>query len=480
MRLSQLLKELKYEGTAPEGEIGLITDDSRKVRPGCAFVCIRGKQFDGHGAAREALEAGAVCVIAEHDTGIQPQLLVENSREAYALLCAAFFGNPAEKLTLVGVTGTNGKTTATSLLKGIFDSAGYQTGLIGTNANWVGGEEYPAALTTPDPWELHGLFAKMRDAGCTHCFMEVSSQALDQRRVAGLRFKAGVFTNLTQDHLDYHGTFEAYVRAKKRLFSQCDIAILNIDDEAGPFMARDSGALPVTYSLSRDNADYTAKNIALRADGVAYELVGRGIIGRVRFGVPGAFSVYNSLAAACTALELGLALPQVLQVLERSSGVKGRMEVVPTGLPCTVLIDYAHSPDSLENALRALRETTTGRLIAVFGCGGDRDKTKRPIMGRIAAEQADVIVVTSDNPRSEDPEAIIEDILAGIPKNRAHVFVQPDRKLAIALALKKARAGDVVLLAGKGQETYQILATGKIHMDEREIVRECLMLNAKC
>ena len=474
MKLSEILKELKYEGTAPEGEIALITDDSRKVSPGCVFVCIRGKRFDGHSAAGQAIAAGAVCVVAERDTGAAPRLLVKNSREAYALLCAAFYGFPARKLTLVGVTGTNGKTTTSTLLKKIFDHAGRKTGLVGTNVNMADQQEFPAALTTPDPWELHALFAKMREAGCTHCFMEVSSQALDQMRLAGLEFKAAIFTNLTQDHLDYHGTLEAYTQAKRMLFSQCETAVVNMDDEAGPQMLENSGAAPVTYSLSRDDADYTAKNVSLRADGVSYELVGRGIIGRVKFGVPGAFSVYNSLAAACAALELGLELPQVLQALERSNGVTGRMEVVQTGTPYTVVIDYAHSPDSLENALRALRETTTGRLITVFGCGGDRDKAKRPVMGRIAAERSDVVVVTSDNPRSEDPDAIIADILEGIPKNRAHVLVQPDRKLAVAQALKKAREGDVVLLAGKGQETYQILATGKIHMDEREIVRELL------
>jgi len=230
----------------------------------------------------------------------------------------------------------------------------------------------------------------------------------------------------------------------------------------------------VTYSLSRNDADYTAKNLALRADGVAYELVGRSIIGRVRFGVPGTFSVYNSLAAACTALELGLELPQVMQALEDSEGVKGRMEVVPTDTPYTIIIDYAHSPDGLENILTALRETTAGRLITVFGCGGERDRGKRPIMGKIAAEYSDIVVVTSDNPRSEDPDAIIAEILEGMPK-RAHVFVLPDRRLAIAQALKKAREGDVVILAGKGQETYQVLATGKIHMDEREIVQELLI-----
>ena len=473
MRLSQLLKDVEYRGTVPEEEIRFVTDDSRKAALGCVFVCIKGRQFDGHSAAAQAIAAGAVCVVAEQDTGAAPQIIVENTRKAYALLCAAYFGHPSRMLTLIGVTGTNGKTTTTCLLKGIFDSAGYTTGLIGTNANMVDQKELPAVFTTPDPWDLQDLFAQMVLAGCSHCFMEVSSQAMDQQRVAGLAFKVGVFTNLTQDHLDYHGTLEAYREAKQTFFSQCETAIVNIDDEAGPQMLQHSSAVPVTYSLSRNDADYTAKNLALRADGVAYELVGRSIIGRVRFGVPGTFSVYNSLAAACTALELGLELPQVMQALEDSKGVKGRMEVVPTDTPYTVIIDYAHSPDGLENILTALRETTAGRLITVFGCGGERDRGKRPIMGKIAAEYSDIVVVTSDNPRSEDPDTIIAEILEGMPK-RAHVFVQPDRRLAIAQALKKAKEGDVVILAGKGQETYQVLASGKIHMDEREIVQELL------
>ncbi|MDR3313726.1 MAG: UDP-N-acetylmuramoyl-L-alanyl-D-glutamate--2,6-diaminopimelate ligase [Oscillospiraceae bacterium] len=472
MLLHELLQELRptpafaFDASAA---VAFITDDSRKAAPGCVFVCIKGARSDGHSHAAEALAAGALCVVAQVDTGLDRQVLAEDTRAAYALLCAAFYGYPARRLCLIGVTGTNGKTTTAFLLKQIFDFAGYKTGLIGTLVNMVGETESPATLTTPDPWDLQGLFAQMQAAGCTHCFMEVSSQALEQRRVEGVAFKAGVFTNLTQDHLDYHGTLENYRAAKAQLFRQCEIALVNLDDEAAPAMLEDSAARPVYYSIRRDAADYTAKNVQCHAGGVLYELVGRSVIGRVRFAVPGAFSVYNSLAAACTALELGLELPLVLQALEASRGVRGRMENVPTGTDYTVLIDYAHSPDGLENVLQALRGFAQGRLITVFGCGGDRDKTKRPIMGRIASELSDIIIVSSDNPRSEDPEAIIADILAGI-KSKASVFVEPDRILAIKLALKRARAGDIVLLAGKGQETYQILASGKIHLDEREII----------
>lgn len=473
MRLFELFHGIAYRGTAPlDAEITLVTDDSRKVRPGSVFVCIKGRHFDGHSKAAEAILSGAACVVAEEETGASPQLLVENTRAAYALICAAFYGNPARKLHLVGITGTNGKTTTAFVLKELFDRAGYKTGLIGTLQNMVGPKEYPAELTTPDPWELHALFAEMVAAGCTYCFMEVSSQALDQRRVEGLRFKAAVFSNLTQDHLDYHGSFENYLQAKRKLFLQSEIGIINLDDDAGLRMIEGTGVRQVSYSMFRNDADYTAKKVRLSPGGVAYELVGRGMIGSVRFGVPGGFSVYNSMTAACAALELGLELPQVLEGLAAGGGVKGRMEVVPNGWGLTVVIDYAHTPDGLDNALRALRETTEGRLITVFGCGGDRDKTKRPLMGRIAAEQSDVTIITSDNPRSEDPQAIIEDVLAGVKGRGKKVYTEPDRRRAIALALKKARAQDVVLLAGKGQETYQVLATGKVHMDEREIVKE--------
>ncbi|MDR2753482.1 MAG: UDP-N-acetylmuramoyl-L-alanyl-D-glutamate--2,6-diaminopimelate ligase [Oscillospiraceae bacterium] len=480
MQLFELIHKIAYRGVPPlDAAVTLVTEDSSKVGPGSVFVCVEGAHADGHAHAREAIKKGAVCVVAQKETGAEPQILVEDTRRAYAQMCAAFFGHPAKKLTLIGITGTNGKTTTAFLLKQIFDRAGFCTGLIGTLTNMVGPKTREAVLTTPDPWTLHGLFAEMLAAGCTHCFMEVSSQALDQHRVEGVWFRAGVLSNLTQDHLDYHKTFENYFAAKQKLFRQCALGIVNLDDPAGPQMLKGSGARAVTYSVRNDQADYTAKNIRLQADGVAYELVSRRLIGRVRFGVPGLFSVYNSMAAACAALELGLSLPTVLEALGECTGVKGRMEVVPTEKDFTVLIDYAHTPDGLENILKALNETTQGRVICVFGCGGDRDKTKRPIMGQVAATYADIAVVTSDNPRSEDPNAIIADILTGVAKikTRAQVIAEPDRRAAIAQALKKAKPGDTVVLAGKGQETYQILATGKIHMDEREIVREVLSPN---
>ena len=474
MKLKTILEGLVCSGYTSDEEINFITDDSRKVRPGCLFVCIKGAKFDGHSVALEALNNGAVAVVVQRDLGIERQILFDNTRSAYSLLCSAFFGNPAEKLEMVGVTGTNGKTTTCFILKDIFDLAGHKTGLLGTVKNMVCDREYPAALTTPDPYELFRLLAEMADAGCEYCFMEVSSQALDQRRVDAIHFRAAVFTNLTQDHLDYHGSFENYKAAKKSLFSRTDIAILNYDDPECGYLLEGIDCRRITYSALKDESSYSAKNIRLRSDSVEYELVGDGIIGRVHFGVPGRFSVYNSMAAAVCARELGVDLNTVLDNIAQCKGVKGRMEVVPTGTDYTVIIDYAHTPDGLKNVLTSLRETVQGRIICLFGCGGDRDRTKRPIMGSIVAEYADIPVVTSDNPRTENPDLIIEDILAGMGTGRK--YVEANRKKATALALSKAKAGDVVVLAGKGHEDYQILGTEKVHYDEREIVREILKI----
>ena len=470
MLISKLLERLNVASAYTDAPVTDVTDDSRRVRRGTVFVCIRGAHFDGHDAALQAEADGAVLVVAERDTGASNQILVQNTRSAYAHLCAAFYGYPAEKLHLIGVTGTNGKTTTTMLLKGILDRAGYRTGLIGTVQNMVGAQSYPAALTTPDCKELHRLFADMAAAGCTHCVMEVSSQALDQRRVDGCHFDLAVFTNLTQDHLDYHKTFENYLAAKRRLFEMADTAVVNADD---PHAAAVTAGLPVkviTFSAKRDDCDYTAKNIKCTAGAVQYELLGKGRIARVRVKIPGHFTVYNSMGAAICAVEAGLDFDRVMTLVGEARGVPGRVEVVDTDTPYTVIIDYAHSPDGLENVLTSLREVAPARILTVFGCGGDRDKTKRPKMGRIVGALSDVAIVTSDNPRTEDPEAIVQDILAGMDGCRAKKIVLVDRTEAIRKALSVAKAGDVVLLAGKGHETYQILATGKIHYDEREIV----------
>ncbi len=479
MLLSKLLERFGVHQAYRDEEITCITDNSKNIVPGCVFVCIRGARFDGHTAAVAAAAQGAAAVIAERDTGAENQILVPNTREAYGLLCQAFYGYPAEKLTMIGITGTNGKTTTAFLIKQILDSCGIKSGLIGTVKNMVGSQECPAHLTTPDPLELNRLLAEMVGAGCTHCVMEVSSQALDQGRVKGIRFSVAGFTNLTQDHLDYHKTFEAYRSAKHKLFEQAETAVLNIDDPNAMEMVRGTACKVITLSTKSDTADYTAKNITHRTQGVSYELVTTGQIGRVRIGIPGGFTVYNSMLAAVCCMAAGIPFERAVAALGTAGGVPGRIEVVPTGTDYTVIIDYAHSPDGLENILRSLREICgAGRLITVFGCGGDRDKTKRPKMGKIAQELSDICVVTSDNPRSEDPGQIIRDILAGMREDAEHVIVEPDRTRAIARALGMAQAGDIVLLAGKGHETYQILGTGKIHFDEREKIREILKIES--
>ncbi len=474
MKISEVMNGIRSYDIYEDREVTFITDNSKKVAEGCIFVCIKGARFDGHDVAAQMLEQGAVCVVCERDLGLPNQIVVENTRKAISLMCANYFGRPADKLRLIGITGTNGKTTTAFLIKNMLSKLGKKSGLIGTVKNMAGDKEYPAALTTPESFELHSLFNEMVNDGCEYCVMEVSSQALAQYRVEGLHFAAGIFTNLTQDHLDYHGTFENYAEAKSMLFTQSDICILNLDDEHAMSMLRNTDGRMVTYSVNQDESDYTAKYIRYKNDGIEYELVTMGYVERVKVGIPGEFTVYNSMAAAVTLIELGFDFSKVLYALSLSEGVKGRIEVVPTDTDYTVIIDYAHSPDGLKNIISSLRKIAKARIITVFGCGGDRDRTKRPIMGAIAAKLSDVIVVTSDNPRTEDPDAIIEDILAGIKGSKVRKIVESDRTMAIKAAMEEAETDDIVLLAGKGHETYQIFGTEKIHYDEREVVKDIL------
>lgn len=474
MKLSQVLKDVKVKNEYKDVEIKDITADSRQVEEGYLFVCIKGASFDGHSVAEEMLQKGAAAVVCEHDLGLENQVIVEDTRMAYSPICAAFFGNPADSLKLIGLTGTNGKTTTTFLIKQILENVGKKCGLIGTVQNMVGSEIYPAHYTTPDPYELQSLFRKMVDASCEYCIMEVSSQALAQGRVEGIHFYIGAFTNLTQDHLDYHKTWENYFEAKKLLFKACDIAVTNVDDEYGLKIVDGCACKVVTYGVDNMKADYTARNVRFSSEGVKYDLIGEKI-GRVNCPIPGRFSVYNSLSATSVALTLGVDFTDVLEAISKSNGVKGRIEVVPTpNQDYTVIIDYAHSPDGLENIISSLKEIAKGRVVTVFGCGGDRDKTKRPKMGKIAADLSDFCVVTSDNPRSENPSDIIKDILEGMKDSKTPYKVVENRKEAIAWAMKNAKKDDIILLAGKGHETYQILPTGTIHFDEREAVAEVL------
>lgn len=473
MKLTEVLNGIKTKNEFAEAEIADVTQDSRLVKPGSLFICIKGNTFDGHSVAADMVKNGAAAVVCEHDLGLENQVVVENTRAVYSEICANFFGNPAEKLKLIGVTGTNGKTTTTFLVKQILENAGKKVGLIGTVQNMVCDEVYPAKYTTPDPHELQKLFSLMVKAGCEYCVMEVSSQALAQGRVNGLTFEIAAFSNLTQDHLDYHKTWENYFKAKRMLFEQCKTAVTNKDDKYGLEIVAGLPCKVVTYAVNNNDADYVAKNVKFKASGIEYELVSEKI-GRVNCPIPGRFSVYNSLCAASIALTLGIEFEEVLGAISKSTGVKGRIEVVPTNTDYTVIIDYAHSPDGLENIITSLREIAKGRVVTVFGCGGDRDKTKRPKMGKIAAELSDFCVVTSDNPRSEKPAAIIDDILEGMKGVSTPYKVVENRKEAIKWAMDNAKKEDIILLAGKGHETYQILPTGTIHFDEREAVADIL------
>lgn len=474
MKLGQLLENAGIVCPLAEVDVTALCRDSRKVTAGCAFVCITGTGVDSHAFAAQALEQGAAVVVVERDLGLPNQVIVENSRTVWAQMCAAWFGYPSRRLKLIGVTGTNGKTSTTYLLKAILEQAGHMVGLIGTIRNLIGDREIAAGHTTPDAYDLQQMFAQMADAGCDYAVMEISSHALDQGRVEGCTFDAGIFTNLTQDHLDYHGTMENYAAAKKRLFSLCKTAVLNKDDAWHTVMGEGITCPLVTYSERDNSADYVARNIRQRPDGVDFELMSLGELGRVRLATPGRFSVYNALGAAACARALGIPFDDVVTALGRAGIVKGRAEVVPTGRGFTVVIDYAHTPDGLVNICSTLNACKVGRLVTVFGCGGDRDRTKRPKMGAAAAELSDFMVITSDNPRSEEPEAIIDDILTGLTETTTPYTVIPNRVEAITWAVQNAQSGDTVLLAGKGHETYQILKNGTIHLDEREIVAQAL------
>ncbi len=466
------LKQLVPEATQ-DVEVTSISWDTRKLEPGAVFFAIPGFQTDGGLYIDQALAKGAAAVVCAKSVDRPDCVRVDDPRLALAQASKAWFDCPGDKMKLIAVTGTNGKTTTTYLLKEILERVlGAKVGLIGTNQNLIGDQVVPAHRTTPESYELQELLAQMRAAGCTHVVMEVSSHALCLGRVAGLRFAAGVFTNLTEDHLDFHKTMEAYRDAKALLWPMCDTAVINLDDEAGRYYAG-LGACPVfTYSENQSQADLVAKNLRLCPDRVEFEALSRDALTRVVLPIPGGFSVYNALGALGCCLALGRELEPCAAALKNVEGVKGRVEVVPTPTDYTVLIDYAHTPDALENVLLTVRGFTRGRVICVFGCGGDRDPIKRPIMGGIAAKLADVAVVTSDNPRTEDPLAIIQDVLGGFQASDPEPVVEPDRVRAIHMALEMAQAGDTVLLAGKGHETYQEVGHEQRHMDEREIVAD--------
>ena len=474
MILSELLQGVDIlESSADLSvEISSVSYDSRQTKPGGLFVAMAGYETDGHRFIPMAMEKGAACALCQEkpEAGI-PYVRTADSRTALAQVGRNWYGDPAAGMTLAGVTGTNGKTTTTYLLKDILEQClGAKVGLIGTNQNMIGSEILPTERTTPESFELQGLFRRMADAGCTHVVMEVSSHALFLKRVGGVRFAVGVFTNLTQDHLDFHGTMENYCGAKSLLFRQCDVGVYNSDDPWAERVMAEASCRRV--SVGERAAGLTAENIRLSAGGVAFDAVENGAVTPVQVGIPGGFMVYNTLGALAAAKALGVPLADSARVLAHCAHVKGRVEVVPTSGDYTMLIDYAHTPDALENVLNAVRGFARGRVAVLFGCGGDRDRTKRPLMGAIAARLADFVIVTSDNPRTEEPGAIIQDILAGMAGTDTEYAVVENRVEAIRYAMDHAQPEDVVILAGKGHETYQIVGHEKRHLDEREIVAD--------
>ena len=460
----------------PEMEITSVTYDSRKVTPGCLFVAITGFATDGNLYIPMAMDKGAVAVVTAKKPALDvPHVLVDNDRLALAMIGANFYGHPGKSMKMIGVTGTNGKTSSTLLLKHVLETVqGAKVGLMGTMENMIGDTRIPAERTTPESLDLQALLAQMRDAGCTHVIMEVSSHAICLERVGGLQYDVAAFTNLTEDHLDFHETMENYCDAKAMLFSRCNKAVGNMDDAWYDRMFRSCNCNVIATSAKKE-ADLYAKNIQLLADGICFGAVYGGKQVEVRLPIPGKFTVYNALSVLGMALQLDIGLEDGAKALATASGVKGRVEVVPTpGKPYTVLIDYAHTPDGLENVLSSVKGFCTGRLIAVFGCGGDRDPIKRPIMGKIGTDIADIAVITSDNPRTEEPMAIIADIVKGIDSDKENYKVIENRPKAIAYAMDIAQKNDIIVLAGKGHETYQEICGVKHHLDEREVVADYL------
>ena len=473
MKLSELLQGIRILESNVDFEMNIeaVAYDSRKVTEGSLFVAITGFASDGNRFIPMALEKGAAVVVtAKKPAQDVPYVLVDNDRYALAMIGTNFYGHPAKSMTMIGVTGTNGKTSVTLLLKHVLEKTlGAKVGLIGTMENLVGDEVIPTERTTPESFELQGLFARMRDAGCTHVVMEVSSHALTLDRVGGVHFGVAAFTNLTEDHLDFHKTMEAYCDAKAELFGRCDRAVINADDPYAPKMIAKALCPVTTYSL-RDGI-LRAENLQLHAEGISFDAVIGDTVTTVSLGIPGKFTVYNAMAVLGIADALNIKMSDAAAALATAKGVKGRIEVVPTpGTPYSVLIDYAHTPDGLENVLTAVKGFCKGRVIAVFGCGGDRDPIKRPIMGRIGVTESDFAIITSDNPRTEDPMAIIEDILKGVNEKMGDYIVVSERRNAIRYAMDIAKKDDIIILAGKGHETYQEICGVKYHLDEREEV----------
>ena len=477
MLLSCLAKATPHTLIGEDVEVNELRYNSRKVEKGDVFCCVVGTFADGHKYAAQAVEAGAAALVVERQLDLDvPQILVENTRIAMAEMAAAYYGNPADEMVMVGITGTNGKTSTSYMLKSIAERMGKKVGLIGTIRNMIGDIIIDTERTTPESVDLQRILRQMKDENVDVVIMEVSSHSLDQKRVHGISYDVGCFTNLTQDHLDYHKTFENYFAAKKLMFAQCEKAVINLDDSYAADMVAGVD-IPVLTVGVREQADVTASEIDITTRGVQFDFNYRNVTSRFNVPIPGLFSVFNAMSAAGIALSLGWTLDSIKYGLEHMVSVSGRLEPLPTGKnEFTVLLDYAHTPDALENLLKTVRGFATGRVVTLFGCGGDRDHAKRPIMGEIAGRFSDFAIVTSDNPRSEDPMEIIASVEDGVKKSGCEYVVIENRREAIEYALKNANKNDVIILAGKGHENYQEINGGKQPFDEKEIVAEILGL----
>ncbi|WP_413301460.1 UDP-N-acetylmuramoyl-L-alanyl-D-glutamate--2,6-diaminopimelate ligase [Bacillus sp. 1P10SD] len=483
MKLQELLKSLHpivpFKGDNPE--ITSIENDNRKVQKGSLFICIKGYTVDGHDFAESAVKNGAVAVLAEHPLAIDvPVILVKDTTRSMAVLADAFYEQPSKKLHLIGITGTNGKTTTSHLIEKIFADAGKKTGIIGTMYTKIAEQILETKNTTPESLTLQKTFNQMVEAGVDSAIMEVSSHALDMGRVHGCDYDIAVFTNLSQDHLDYHKTMEEYQRAKSLLFAQLGntfnhskpkFAILNADDPASEMYKRSTAAHVITYGID-NQCDIQAQNIQMTPKGTTFNLVIDECSYPIQMHLIGKFSVYNVLASIASALVSGIELNKVIESIEGVKGVAGRFELVNAGQDFSVIVDYAHTPDSLENVLKTIQHFAKKRIFVIVGCGGDRDRTKRPLMAQIACRLATDPILTSDNPRSEDPIAILKEMEAGVQGENYQVI--PDRKEAIFTAVTHATTGDVILIAGKGHETYQIIGNVVHDFDDRLIAREAI------
>ncbi|MDM0947880.1 UDP-N-acetylmuramoyl-L-alanyl-D-glutamate--2,6-diaminopimelate ligase [Clostridium perfringens] len=481
MILKSLLKGLDYEVIKgnEESKVQNIRYDNRKIEQGDAFVCVKGFKVDGHSFIGDAIKKGAKTLIVQEYVSVQEDITiikVRDTRKALAIMSSNYFGNPKDKLKIIGITGTNGKTTSAFIIKSILEKAGFMTGLIGTIANYIGNKKVDAVRTTPESYELHELFKNMVDAGVEYCVMEVSSHSLELDRVYGIQFEEGIFTNLTRDHLDFHKTFENYYNAKFKLFERSNHSIINLDDPYGANIVKDIEERGLktkvsTFSIEKES-DFKAFEIKSHSNGSEFK-VNLESIEEFSINIPGEYNIYNSLGCIICAYNLNIPMDKIKEGLS-DVVIPGRCELVAKekNLPYSIIIDYAHTPDGLENILSTVKAFTKNRMISVFGCGGDRDKVKRPQMGKIGCELSDIAIITSDNPRSEEPMDIINDIVK--PLNYDNFVIEVNRKEAIRKAMNMALEGDVIVIAGKGHETYQILKDETIHFDEREVVYDIL------